>query len=117
MSDKCKTTHRPLTSLRGFLLTLTARPGVLRALRYKEEVTKAQGLNFNCPACTHDKDKAHGVTLLFDLENVPPLAKPDGRYKPAKFPCKLDEVTLGEVKSPYCKWTGWVTNGEVYWRP
>ncbi len=93
----------------------TPRPGVLRCLQPKDELKRAQGLHFNCPTCMHDKEKAHGVTLLFDLGSVPKDAAPEGRYE-ADLPCKISELSLGDVKSPYCEWKGWVFRGEVFWR-
>jgi len=116
MSKQCALTRVPLHNLRGFFLLFTERAGVLRALRPYEKDELAQGVHFNCPKCTHDSAKAHGVTLLFDLQSVPPNANPPGRHNPQKFPCKLYELHLGEVKSLECDWHGWVVGGEVVWK-
>lgn len=107
--------NRSLHSLRAMFVEFTPRPGVLRQLQPTDDVDRAQGLHFNCPECMKEKDKGHGVTLLFDMPSVPKEAAPPGRYRPEFFPCKLDKLTLGEVKSPYCGWSGSVIDGEVLW--
>ncbi len=106
-----------LTSLSPMYLKFTPQPGVLRALRLNEKLEEAQGLNFNCPVC----EQKHGVTLLFNVDSVPKIAKPHGRYTPAKDDGawhSLNELTIVErVRSPYCEWAGWITKGEVFWKP
>lgn len=114
-----------LASLKGAYLTFTARPGALRWLRDGEDKNKAQGLRFNCPNHLNDKEKSHGVCILFALETVPVKAAPAGRYNPEfvliesgrEFP-PLSLLTIKEkIRCPYCDWQGFVTKGEVFWKP
>ena len=106
----------PLLSLKPMYLVFTDRPGVLRALRSNEKLEDAQGMHFTCPQCK----EAHGMTFLFDMQSVPKKAKPDGRYEPSGDLFgrhTLQKLTIkGKMKSPYCSWTGFVTDGEVFWK-
>lgn len=116
MSKLCALKRTSLNALNPMYLKFTSQPGVLRALRVGESLEEAQGLNFNCPHCEK------GITLLFDLDSVPPKASPAGRYNPfgdgAEAMPKLSNLTIvGRVRAPYCTWTGWVTKGELFWKP
>ena len=143
MSEHCKSVRIPLVSLKPAWVTFTTTKGVLRLLRPKEPLSKAQGLIFQCPRCKGDKKKEHYLIFLLDLKSVPEDARPLGRFWPSAeqtkdsancLPCSdlkphsFDRLSLFSVEENQCrhhlvpqdmvcKWEGKVFDGQVLWRP
>lgn len=118
MHQTCKMFVRTmLEHLDGTLLEFTPKPGVLRCLKPGEELSRAQGLYFQCPKC-RNTGADHGFTVLFDLPSVPEKAAPPGRWQLAGVQ-PLDNLTLhgAKIQSPTgCGVEGQVASGKFRWR-
>lgn len=129
----------PLPGLRPGFFEFTGTKGVLRVLRPKENLTRAQGILFSCPRCSRDKEKAHFNIFIFDFPDIPPEVKPKGRFCPRMVP--PDSGTGAWIPAPFhlmtlqnlnvkaeadlnhlapdgvtCGWSGTLKDGIVTWK-
>lgn len=134
MSSQCKMLQSPLYKLKPLWVEFTTTKGLLRVLRPDEDTARARGMIFLCPRCKDNKKTRHNLIFLFDHPDVPSVARPLNRFKPARDKQdKLENLakqslyqhdphhyagrTLLQPQDMPCKWEGFVQDGVVSWRP
>lgn len=108
--DKTKWNVSSLEQVDWSFVSLRPQKGVLGC---HKDPFRAHGVYFTCPKCT--AEPGHGVTLLFNHQDVPEEVQPLGRWTVLKL--SRDKLGLKEtIKSPVCDITGHIRNGELRWR-
>lgn len=110
----CYASGMKLSELEPSFLTVIT-PGKTR--QHHDDLSKAQGIFFLCPACFHSNGGAvgtHGVVCWFRDRAVPDVEEP----RPARWQVSgtdYQDLTLHPsiAITSGCKWHGWIEKGEI----